>query len=477
MNNAMELNEIIYSLLTIQIEFGAYRHGDTLPKMEDAAQWLCVSLDTVRSAYLRLKQDGSIRLSKHAGATVIVQYSVQETETHIQTFFSDRRTAVLDLCSSLVPLFCHVQWSALKAADARHIDKMEQLFLQRDIPPVFIVSRYLQLIFSTLNNALLMRLAWHAFMFIFAPLLTASQNNRLFEECSDCLLHMLALCRKKDWTGLYDAVETSYLRFACAIRQCYDTQITKKPSGHPVSFQWHVYQKSNQRCYSLAMELLCTINRSCSAGDFLPSPSVLSKENGVSVSTIRRTLSLLNQLGATRSINGIGTQVLKTENSAQNCDFSQTIIQKRLIDFTQSLHILRLTCRTCAETTFSTMTPADFRRCREQLEEVKSIQKHESVVFISLGFIARFAPSDAVRGIYGQLRQVLLWGYPLRGIHGSRETINAFYLPFMDSISHGLDHCDAYGLAAKLERLMEFELSFAVKHLDRLGISETLVPF
>lgn len=473
----MELNEIVYSLLTIQIEFGAYRYGDTLPKMEDAAQWLSVSLDTVRSAYLRLKQDGSIRLSKHAGATVIVQYSAQETEKHIQTFFSDRRTAVLDLCGSLSPLFCHVQWTALKAADSEHLDKMERLCLRRDIPPVFIVTQYLELIFRTLDNALLMRLVWHTFMFIFAPLLTVSHNNRLFEACGDCLLPMLALCRKKDWTGLYDTIETSYLSFACAIRQFYDTQITKEPYENTISFQWNVYQKANQRCYSLAMELLYTISRSRSTGEFLPSPAVLGREHGVSVSTIRRTLALLNQLGATRSINGVGTQVLKTENSAQNCDFSQTIIQKRLIDFTHSLHILMLTCRACAEVTFSSMPPAVFRRCREQLEEAKAIQQHESIVFISLGFIARFAPFDAVRGIYGQLRQVLLWGYPLRGIHGSRETVNAFYLPFINSISDGLDHCDTQSLAAELERLMKFELLFAVKQLNKLGISGFLIPF
>lgn len=477
MNNPMELNEIVYSLLTIQIEFGVYRYGDTLPKMEDAAQWLSVSLDTVRSAYLRLKQDGLIKLSKHAGATVIVQYSIQDTEKHIQSFFSIRRTAVLDLCNSLVPLFCHVQWTALKAADSEHLDKMERLFLQRDIPPVFIVSQYLQLIYSTLDNVLLMRLVWHAFMFILAPLLTASQNNRLFKTCGDCLLHMTALYRKEDWTGLYDTIEKSHLRFACAIRQFYDTQISNEPCENTLSFQWNVYQKANQRCYSLAMELLYTISRSLSTGEFLPSPAILAREHGVSVSTIRRTLALLNQLGATRSINGIGTQILRTENSAQNCDFSQAIIQKRLIDFTHSLHILMLTCRACAEATFSAMAPAAFRSCKEQLEEAKAIHKHESIVFISLGFIVRFAPSDAIREIYEQLRQVLLWGYPLRGIHGSRETVNAFYLPFIDSISDCLDHHDAQSLAVELEHLMRFELSFAVEQLNRLGIPGLLIPF
>lgn len=471
MNSTIEINEIIYRLLAIQLEFGAYRYGDTLPKMEDTSQWLSVSLDTVRLAYLRLKHEGYIRLSKHTGATVIVQYSAQETENHIQTFFSDRRKAVLDLSSFLVPLFCRAQWESLKAADSEHLDKIEHLCLQRDIPFLFVMPQYLQLIFSTLDNDLLMRLVWHAFMFIQAPLLTVSQNNILIiEESSSYLLHKIELCRKKDWTGLFNAIEQSQLKFACSIRQFYDNRIMKTTPGKPVSFQWNAYQKSNQRCYSLAMELLYTISRSCSADDFLPAPAALAKENGVSVSTIRRTLALLNQLGATRSVNGIGTKVLNTENSAENCDFSQPIIQKRLIDFAQSLHILTLTCRACAEATFSSMSPVLFRLCREKLNEIKSIHRHESVVFTSLGFISQYAPSDAVREIYEQLRQVLLWGYPLRGLHGSRETINSFYLPFIDAISDSLDRRDVPGLAAKLEYMMEHEHFFAVKQLSKLGI-------
>lgn len=203
---------------------------------------------------------------------------------------------------------------------------------------------------------------------------------------------MFGLCRKKDWAGLFDVIEKSQIQFACAIRQFYDDTVVREPSGQSVSFRWNAYQKSNQRCYSLAMELLYTISRSCSAGDFLPAPAVLAKENGVSVSTIRRTLALLNQLGATQSINGVGTQVLKTENSAQNCDFSQPIIQKRLIDFTHSLHILMLTCRACTEATFSSISPASFRLCREQLNELKSIHKHETVVLPLLASLSGLRP-------------------------------------------------------------------------------------
>lgn len=86
MKNGSELYQIVYSLLAAQIEFGTYRFGDPLPKMEETARWLSVSLDTVRAAYLQLKQNGYITLTKKAGAAVAVRFQQEEFEEHIQTF-------------------------------------------------------------------------------------------------------------------------------------------------------------------------------------------------------------------------------------------------------------------------------------------------------------------------------------------------------------------------------------------------------
>lgn len=54
MENEMELQQIIYKTLAVQIEFGVYRFEEQLPTIEEASQLFLVSTDTVRSAYLRL---------------------------------------------------------------------------------------------------------------------------------------------------------------------------------------------------------------------------------------------------------------------------------------------------------------------------------------------------------------------------------------------------------------------------------------
>ncbi|MBS5607754.1 MAG: GntR family transcriptional regulator [Enterocloster asparagiformis] len=480
MKNRSELHQIVYSLLAAQIEFGTYRFGDPLPKMEETARWLSVSLDTVRSAYLQLKRDGYITLTKKAGAAVAVRFQESEFEEHIQTFFALRKDAVTDLCRSLDPLFSHAQWFALKYAGPERLDELERLCLQPETLPPYVMVRHVRLIYETLNNDLLLRLVWQAFLFYQAPFLSLPENMAAFEKGDGPLLEMIGLCRRKDWNGLWQTVASYQEQLNRAIRRFYADHITCEPVGNPIFFHWDAYEKSSQRCYSLALDLLNDIYLGRYQPEhFLPSPSKIGEEKQVSVTTVRRTLTLLGHLGATRSINGVGTQALSPADSSQNCDFSQPVIQKRLLDFAQSLQIMALTCGACLEITLDTMDAMAIQWWRNRLLALKENGRYESVVFDSLEVIPHFSPIRAVREIYRQLLRILIWGYPLRSLHGSREQINAFYLPYINSLLEGLRQGDKKRLTAALEQMLLCEFRFAVVRLEELdvqGAAGLLVP-
>lgn len=110
----MELQQIIYKTLAVQIEFGVYRFEEQLPTIEEASQLFLVSTDTVRSAYLRLKQDGYITLSRSVGALVKVCYDTEDTDRHIQNFYALRKDALIELSRSMRPLLSYAQWVGFK---------------------------------------------------------------------------------------------------------------------------------------------------------------------------------------------------------------------------------------------------------------------------------------------------------------------------------------------------------------------------
>lgn len=92
-------------------------------------------------------------------------------------------------------------------------------------------------------------------------------------------------------------------------------------------FTWNIYKKNEQKCYSVGLELIQDIQKGYYLeGTYLPSLAELSKEKKVSLSTIRRTITLLNKLGAVQSINGVGTLILSHSESSDHCDFTQHII-------------------------------------------------------------------------------------------------------------------------------------------------------
>ena len=103
---------------------------------------------------------------------------------------------------------------------------------------------------------------------------------------------------------------------------------------------------------------------------------------------------------------------------------------------------------------------------------IKENGRYESVVFASLEIITLYSPIQTVRHLYGHLVCFLLWGYPLRSMHGSREEINNFYFPYITSLSASLEHSDWEGLSEELERLILYELQFAAARLKELGVTE-----
>ena len=471
MDKVMELHQVIYGLLAAQIEFGTYHYKDPLPKIEEVSQWFGVSLDTVKAAYHQLKIEGYITLTKKAGAAVAVQFQEAELEKNIQTFFALRKEAVMDMCKSFGPMFSQAQWHGLKNAGPEQLDELERLCSQTGILRPYTKVQHIRLIYGSLNNQLLLRLIWQAFLFYQAPFLSLPANLVDFEDSDGPLLDMIRFCRQKDWDGLWERVAYCQEQITSAISRFYANRITLEPPGEQIPFCWNVYQNTSQKCYSIAIDLLKGVRLGVFAQEgFLPSPAKIAEYMQVSVITVRRTLTLLNQLGVTHSVNGVGTRVLGVENSMDNCAFAHPVIQKRLLDFIQSLQILAMTCGACAES-----VAADTRAValwKERLVYTKENYRYESVVFASIEIISLYSPIQTVRQIYGSLISLLLWGYPLRSLHGSRKEINSFYLPYIDSLLEKLEHCNWNGMAMVLEELLFYEFRFAAARLDELGIKE-----
>lgn len=473
MENENELQQVIYNVLLMQIRFGTYRYGERLPTLEEASQLFLVSIDTVRAAYLSLKKDGYISLSRSVGASVKVFYTSQEIEQHIQAFYTLRKDGIIDISRSMRPLFSHAQCIGFKKASPETLDKIQALASDRSLLPSYILIQILQYIYGSLNNDLMMRLIWRIFMSFQMPFLSIKRNIKRVEEKEDPLLCMIQFCRNEDWEGLKTAVVAFQELLSKALCRFCESQIMMSPAGKQIEFHWYSYEKASQLRYSLGMEILISVNRGLyPAGSFLPSLDKLSKEKHISVSTVRRTLNLLNSIGVTKSINGLGTRILPQEEIADNCDLTQPVARRRLLDCAQGLQAIALSCKDVAELTAASLDSEAICQFWQHLDLLKQTDRYELTAFSILKFFIHHAPFHAVRTAYAELFQQLMWGHPLRGMRTDADDLKSFYLPYLDFFAGCAKRSDFTGFPDKLEELILFEFKSMLGKLEILGIPE-----
>ncbi|WP_195986024.1 GntR family transcriptional regulator [Clostridium sp. D33t1_170424_F3] len=479
MENGTELHKVIYNVFLTQIQFGAYRFGEKLPTMEETSARLHVSIDTVRTAYLKLKEDGYISLSKNVGATVKVSYDDRETERFIQTFFSMRKNAMIDLANSMGPLFGNAQWIGLKHASTETMQAMESLLGEEVTSAPYAMLEHLNQKYCSLGNSLLMRLVWQTFMFLHDPFFSIKENLRYFDQSADYLPEVLTLCRNGDWPALRVTADQMMERLSLALSQFYASRITMTSQEYETTFAWSSYKKS-QLCYTFAMELLIAINRGVyPAGSLLPSQKELAKQKGVSLSTVRRALELLGSIGAIKAAKYVGTQILPFDKATENSDFTKPVLQRRLLNMVEGLQVFALSCREVSLQTFSSLDAASVDKLCKALKKHKQWRRGETLSYFVLDLIAKHAPYQTIRIVYSELLLQNFWGYSLRGMKGSQEAINAIYDPYYDEFIETLEKTDFPRFSAKLEELMLYELHSNVNILSRLRIPETeniLIP-
>lgn len=468
----LERCQVVYSVLKTQIQFGFYHFGDVLPSIENAASDFFVSVDTMRAAYSQLRQDGFVTISTNVGTTVIKDYGKQEIEQNILMFYAQRKHALIDLSKSLHSLLSNAQWIGFQNVPADIYNSIQQLEVSAPLSQITVFKHIVQA-YTALGNDLLFRLVWQIFMFCEAPFFNIPDNPWRADALKEYSVRSLECCLKQDWDSLPELISSAHGGLALALCRFYDKRITLPPPEQEISFQWNSYDKASQICYSLAMDLLTSISKDkYPANTFLPSLSKLSREKQVSVSTVRRALSLLNGVGATKSIKRIGTKVLPLHETVGNCDFTKPVVRKRLLDMAQSLQILTLSCRDIAEDTIRALGEEELKTCRKRLASLKDRQCYELISYTVLDLLTCFTPYQTIRTVYKELLQILFWGYSLRDIWKNDETGISYYLPYFEEFDRFLAEKEAVRFSGKLEELMVREFHNTVQILDSLGIHE-----
>lgn len=465
------MTEIIYDYFSTRIKFGYFAEGEQLPSIPMIRKQFCVSALTVRAALQLMKEDGCIETTERTPATVIFRPDENTEQQYVQYFLSHKE-GIDDICRCSDIIFSPIMQQYFQRYDMASIKRMRSKLKKADLRTAKPIIMFYAEAMQSLNNSLVTNLHWELVRYLSTPYLRSynfEEANTLAVECIEKILDFLEAGQ------VQQALEEAALFYGKVTSQFHErTQslFEAQDQIEQIPFKWHIYREHPQLCYTLAADIMRKIDQKIyQAGDFLPSCKALSLEYGVSFITARRTVSLLNDMCITESLNGVGARVALGKKP-DSPNFSHLQIHKSLVLFLQAMQISALTCGNVATHTLSALHHSDFQLLQQEIQASIDNQTTGLVGEKCLRFIGENNPSPFVREVYNQLYLLMLCGHFLH-IFFKGPGSEYPYDTYAVRLKEALCNHNIHGFSKSLSELVLLALVTSKKRLIQLGFDES----
>lgn len=457
------LYRLVYEYYETRILYGFYVEGDRLPSICAICTVFSMASATVRSALKQLEKKGYIRVDARKAAVVIYQADSSRFRQNAAEYFVRRKEGISDLLQSgrllFEPLWRQgiLQWSE---------GEWELLRKRLTAPEPGTKPMPAEFYLAALNvfhNRLLINLYWEMIRYLHFPYLTNQEERELVkqdlgnESKEEILTYLDQRLEQKN----AQAVQTLFQFIEQA-----ETEYALNPPAQ-IPFHWNIYRQRPQLRYSLASRMIREIIEGrYPAGTFLPSLSQMTEQYGVTWSTARRTVELLEKLGSVRARQGKGVEV---RAEVLLPDLAQPDIREGLRLYQESLQFLALTIRTVIVCTLEHTEPSERKMLAEKLLRLQSDQKSYLGFEVILSFLEQECPLALVRECYGKIRELLTWGYPFSKMRVKRHNLHEEYAQLILSAGIHLKEKKILAFAQDWEELMIREESQIRTLVDESG--------
>lgn len=464
--------KMIYHFLLRQIKMGNYKSGDRFPTVKEIADHFNVSYCPAQIALKTLEKDGYVQLSKGKTAEIIWQ----PDETAEKTLdFEERRGVLKDLYESLCHFSPLSRLQGLSLMDEKQLAELEQLLTSEQEPLLFSLYKGFEVSLQPMKNQMLMYLFTDVDAFVGTVLVDRmkdvndGQGDMALEKVRKYLLNAIRCIQKKEYTNGFEQLSqlSYYLKGFFDINQNEVGQCAQTEA-----FSWEPQKGRKRYCDDIAIDLICKINQGVYPVDsYLPQGRLLADIYHVSPITIRRTISILNELGVAKNINGVGTKVIFPGDRTILYKMKDMTMDRNLIQFLEALQILAITGESVALSVFPFFDENAFQKIKEALK-LKGDERSKIQTFAAcLQAVVHCAPFAAVREIYSKLTLMTLKGSVLRLESTGDEKI-VWWAEMAERFENSLDNKDAALFSKTLFDLFYRSFCSTRKMLCEIGVEQ-----
>lgn len=415
----------VYYTILYQIASGVYVAGQKLPARSELAAAFSASEGTIRKALALLAQQGYIL--NRSGSPAVVALDVHDPAIlkQMAPVFECRRGTVADILNTyqfLLPPA--IQWSVEKMSRAEQLKLFNSMCMAIKAPPETFERLYLDLIAQMLaktQNRSLCDYYVTTNWYIRLSSLTFGGDQKIVDSLVDLRRKLLRWFAARLRLSLMGREKITRLHITAGIQWYINSLVhilgldSEKLQGCPPRSTFCNYEpKYMSLCFSLIEKIYAGEYRT---GDFLPSDTTAAEEYGIAVLTARRAYKTLNEVGFTRTIPQVGTQVIfdARKPSVQPYMLQNPGAKIRIAAFLDCLRFLKICIRD--------ITLYACRNREALLEDLLAVQErcqNSSAVFqmyyliCALDCIVKHTNSVNFYGYFSLIKPYLFFGaYPL----------------------------------------------------------------
>jgi len=404
-----EKYNLIYDYYKCHILFGQLHQGDLLPTIEQIGNTFQVAPQTVRNALKKLQQDNLIFVSPGRHTEVIYKTTPSEALQYTQNYYLARKDEINVVYHIAVLLLTPFFYAGCQKLTDNDLMQILRVCREKGSNIVSISMFCCEIMLRAVDNQLINTLFSDVVSFFQFPCM-ASFSEESSLEYQEYYNMTVSSCEALDRAGLFQAfagfqalTQTTLLAFITEA-----AKTTPKPKQ--ISFHWQTYRDRPQHCHTLAAKMIYgIISGQYWEGKMLPSYENLALELSVSVSTVRRTVSLLRDMGLIYSMNGVGNRIVFSPPNYEK--LQRPTIQKNIVMARESAEILLVVFKNVVDREFSKLTNEHIQEMKKILSDKKNCCVLD-VAILLMDYLMVLYPLSSFFETFGKLSGFLLLSYP-----------------------------------------------------------------
>ena len=458
------LNRLVYEYFEARILYGYYKYGESLPSIKKICQMFHLAQATVRAALTSLENRGYIRVEPRKTPKVIYKAGPAGFRENAARYFVPRKMGIVDLAQSGKLLF-EPLWR--EGLNRWKDEEWESLLYNMKHPEAGAVSMPVEfyiLAFRALDNRLFLNLYWETVRYIRFAYLSDQESRKKFTDqeldglSRDDVISLLG----QSFEASYGRAVTDLFSFIEQAQSEYGMEDAKQ-----VPFYWNIYRQRPQLRYTLASRILWGIEKGIyPPGTYLPSLPRMAEHYEVSLNTVRRTLSILDSMGMTRSFHGKGTLVL---TEPEGVDLANPEIREGMKLYIESLQLMMLTIKQVVLYTLEHAPAYVVEKLKHDVCQLREERKSYMAFEVVLGFIEQSCGLNLVKECYKKLRELIVWGYPIVLLRLKERDIHMEYEGIVALAGRHLQEGNAEAFSHDVKELMGWEYQEVRMFLEHMG--------